>query len=217
MTADTDRRIDKLRRIPLFKNEETYTDDFVIAVMEEALGVFLEHTRRDADLGEIIDPIIIELCKGRINKMGLEGMASTVEGGVSQSWEIEPNLKTRMSRFVLLYGQSGSSGGSGGGSDGGCTCSEDVYWIDLKGDPEESEQLVQLIESKIPVTTYKHTQSTASDVWNIQHDLGGWVDSVVFDSIGQRIEHVLTNIDDNNARIEFHSAQDGTAGLRKAW
>ena len=139
MSEHTDRRIAKLRKIPLYANTETHPDDYVQEVMEGSLNAFLEHTLRQTDLGETIDAIIIDLAKSRINKMGLEGTASTGEGGVSQSWEIEPFLMTRMARFKLMQGMKGGLCGTGGGSAA-------VSWKDILGDPGDNELLVAFLQ-----------------------------------------------------------------------
>jgi len=99
-----ERRIAILRAVTLYSNTETYTPDYVKASMEDALRVFLEYTGRAKDPGIPVDSIVVDLCKDRINKMGLEGAQSTSEGGVSQTWAVDPMLLSRMRRYRLVAG-----------------------------------------------------------------------------------------------------------------
>ena len=223
MTADTERRIEKLRKIPLYRNEETYPNDQVTAVMEDALNAFLEYTHRAKDLGEAIDSIIIELCKSRINKTGLEGMGSVGEGGVSQSWEIEPWLKSRMFRYKLMQGIPTPKD------------RPPITWMEITGEPADAEALVLLIKSLIGeggadmtelierlvelerlilLERYIHEQEEPSEVWEVEHGLGRPVSAAVYDTNGEEIEGLVTLEDDVSLTIEFSHAHAGKAVIQ---
>ena len=58
---------------------------------------------------------------------------------------------------------------------------------------------------------YTHTQSTASAVWTINHNLGGEPTAVVLDSAGTQCEGTFSYPSKNQMVITFTSAFTGTA------
>jgi len=220
--TDTEIRVQKLRRTPLYANEETYPYDYLLAVMDDALAAFLEHTHRREDLGEEIDSIIIELCKGRLNKMGLEGSRTAGEGGVSQAWEIEPWLISRMSRYKMMQGMR--------------TGTRQIKWSELSGDPADSESLMDLIRAMVKESggadleeleerisdleklvdreRYIHIQEELSDTWEVSHGLDRYVSVAAYSDGSEQVEGAVTIVDDNNVIIQFNHMRSGTAVIQ---
>jgi hypothetical protein len=184
--TDTNRRVERLRKIPLFSNTEIYPDTFVSTCMEDALMAFFENTGRTQDLGETIDALIVDLCKDRINRTGLEGAQSTSEGGVSQTWAIEPLLLSRIFRYKLMPGmrEAGASapGGGGSGGTGGGNAS-----------------------------SYEYVQDSLSSQWTINHNLGGHVAGKVYGNDGEEMHPSWQYINDNTVHLIFSEPTEGVA------
>ena len=59
--------------------------------------------------------------------------------------------------------------------------------------------------------TYVYTQTTSTDVWNIQHNLNKYPSVTVVDSGGSVVVGETVYIDSNNVKITFSSAFSGKA------
>ena len=59
--------------------------------------------------------------------------------------------------------------------------------------------------------TYVYTQTTSTDVWNIQHNLNKYPSVTVVDSGGSVVVGETVYIDNNNIKITFSSAFSGKA------
>ena len=59
--------------------------------------------------------------------------------------------------------------------------------------------------------TYVHTQSTASDEWTVQHNLGKMPSVTVVDSADNIVIGDVTYVDENNLVIKFRGAFSGKA------
>lgn len=60
---------------------------------------------------------------------------------------------------------------------------------------------------------YEHIQSVASNIWNIEHNLGFNPNVYVINEEGIEVEGVITIINNNEMRIEFSSPTKGKAYL----
>lgn len=65
----------------------------------------------------------------------------------------------------------------------------------------------------IPLLSYTHEQTSANNVWTINHGLGYRPSVTVFDNSYFEVEGDITHVDQNNVQIEFSIAITGTAYL----
>lgn len=61
--------------------------------------------------------------------------------------------------------------------------------------------------------SYRHSQSSPSATWTIQHNLGRMPHVTVLDSAGTMIIGHVAHTDDNNLVVSFESGFSGTAHL----
>lgn len=62
-------------------------------------------------------------------------------------------------------------------------------------------------------TSYVHTQATPATIWNIPHNLSMVPNVRTEDLLGQDIEGIVENVDENNMKIYFSQAVAGKAYL----
>ena len=74
-------------------------------------------------------------------------------------------------------------------------------------DPTDDKRFV--VEDK----TFVYTQQTASNDWEIKHDLNKFPSVTVIDSAGTKVQGEVTYTDSNNISITFSSAISGKAYL----
>lgn len=77
----------------------------------------------------------------------------------------------------------------------------------------ENEEEIVTISEDTPSSdkNYVHTQSTASDTWNITHNLYKYPSVTVVDSANNEVIGDITYIDLNNIQIKFNGAFAGKA------
>ena len=61
--------------------------------------------------------------------------------------------------------------------------------------------------------TYVHTQITASDTWNIQHNLNKYPSVTIINTANEQAFGDIIYIDTNNVQIKFSAAMSGRATL----
>lgn len=81
-----------------------------------------------------------------------------------------------------------------------------VAWNDLPYTGVDAAELV-------PLMSYSHAQSSASDTWTVVHNLGFYPAVSIFDSAANAVEGAITHNSINHLTIEFSSAISGTAYL----
>lgn len=65
----------------------------------------------------------------------------------------------------------------------------------------------------IPLVTYTHNQSSASDTWTIAHGLGFYPAVTIFDSANNEVEGAIIHDDLNNITVTFSAEISGKAYL----
>lgn len=65
----------------------------------------------------------------------------------------------------------------------------------------------------IPLLSYTHEQTSASDTWTIEHGLGYRPSVTIFDNTATEVEGTVIHVDQNNVTLEFSEAITGTAYL----
>lgn len=74
-------------------------------------------------------------------------------------------------------------------------------------DPTDDKRFI--VEDK----TFVYTQQTASNTWDINHDLNKFPSVIVVDSAGTLVQGEITYTDSNNISINFSSAISGKVYL----
>ena len=81
-----------------------------------------------------------------------------------------------------------------------------VAWNDLAYSGVDTAEL-------IPLLSYTHTQSSASDTWTVVHNLGFYPAVSIFDSAANAVEGAVIHNSINHLTISFSAAISGTAYL----
>jgi len=81
-----------------------------------------------------------------------------------------------------------------------------VAWNDLAYSGIDPAELV-------PLLSYTHNQSSASDTWTVVHGLGFYPAVSIFDSAANAVEGAVTHNSINHLTIQFSAATSGTAYL----
>ncbi len=82
----------------------------------------------------------------------------------------------------------------------------------------DEEKLILELSTYVPVgggldLTYTHTQSSASALWTITHNLGKRPSCQIFDSAGDEVEGNIRQLTNNSLQITFSAPFSGVAYL----
>lgn len=86
-------------------------------------------------------------------------------------------------------------------------------WNDAAGSLNNNFAKIQQALSRKGLATYIHVQSSASQIWNIEHGLGKFPSVSVVDSAGTLVYGDVAYNDDNTLTINFTAAFSGKAYL----
>jgi len=103
------RRLARLNTIPIYKNKG---EDALIIYLEDALSVFLEYTHRSEDPGDLVDSLVCDIAKFKINKEGAEGMKMAADGEMKRDWGQEIGLPSELTARMKMYRRVVGSGAS---------------------------------------------------------------------------------------------------------
>ena len=84
---------------------------------------------------------------------------------------------------------------------------------------DDEENIVLELSTYVPIggggsdLTYTHTQSSASALWTITHNLGKRPSCQVFDSAGDEVEGNIRQLTNNSLQITFSAPFSGVAYL----
>jgi len=108
-SADTERRMARMHSYPAFKNAD---DAYIITILEDALGTFLDFTHRGEDPGEAVDSLICEIARAQHARMGVEGVTRAQDGEIMRVWPesgLDAQLIKRMKAYRLVVGINATS------------------------------------------------------------------------------------------------------------
>lgn len=83
MTDDQVRRLEKMR---VRQTLAVKTDEYLLALLDDALSCFLDLTHRTVDPGERVDSLIIRMAVVYSNQEGAEGNSKAEDGELKREW-----------------------------------------------------------------------------------------------------------------------------------
>lgn len=84
MTSDDQAR--RLSKMAVRQTLKAKTDDYLLAMLDDALETFLDLTHRSVDPGERIDSLIIRIAVIYSNQEGAEGNSVAEDGELKRQW-----------------------------------------------------------------------------------------------------------------------------------
>lgn len=168
--------------------------------VKSAPDVLTGSTRENKDVFDKLIELFIARYNGLIDELAVNGMT-----GVSP---------ITIENYTISHDNSGVTAGQYGSSttqtpDDNGTFIVPYVITDAKG------HIVTAGEStvRLPKTNYVHTQSTASAVWTIQHNLSKYPSVTVIDSSGAEVFGNIEYVDVDNITLSFNVAITGKAYL----
>lgn len=100
---------DKMRRLSKMRARPTLAvkgDEYLEAVLEDALETFLDLTHRSKDPGERVDSLLIRLAVVYSNQEGVEGNTKAEDGELKREWTdtLPADLYRQIKSWRLVVG-----------------------------------------------------------------------------------------------------------------